>query len=134
MGIFSKVFGKSEDSGSIAFDAYKVEPESQIKPVNTDEEDDPTAGCNRCKNKQDGFCKGKVFEVIDKLFKSRKNCETAVIGNCAEEYVKNRNGIAHTFFKISVHHGEFIKIREHAEISFITFHKNHSFLINYSIP
>lgn len=61
MGIFSKVFGKSEDSESIAFDAYKVETESQIKPVNTDEEDDPTAGCNRCKNKQGGFCKGKVF-------------------------------------------------------------------------
>ncbi len=59
MGVFSKIFSKPEEEESIAFDAYKSEPVSN--PVETTDEDDPTAGCNRCKNKQGGFCKGKVF-------------------------------------------------------------------------
>ncbi len=58
MGIFSKIFSKSETSESIAFDTYKTEAESKPK---IPEDEDPTAGCNRCKNKQDGFCKGKSF-------------------------------------------------------------------------
>ncbi len=60
MGIFSKIFNRSEEEESIAFDAYKENPIADAS-VNSDEEEDPTAGCNRCKNKQDGFCKGKVF-------------------------------------------------------------------------
>ncbi len=58
MGIFSKIFGESNTSESIAFDAYKTEAECKSVPQ---EDEDPTAGCNRCKNKQDGFCKGKSF-------------------------------------------------------------------------
>lgn len=60
MGIFSRVFNKSEEEESIAFDAYKAEPVADTS-VKEEGEEDPTAGCNRCKNKQGGFCKGKVF-------------------------------------------------------------------------
>lgn len=57
MGIFSSIFNRSAEEDSIPFDAYKKE----VKGNTADSEEDPTAGCNRCKNKQDGFCKGKSF-------------------------------------------------------------------------
>lgn len=57
MGIFSKIFNQSEEE-SIPFDAYKREVKGDTAGSSGE---DPTAGCNGCQNKKDGFCKGKSF-------------------------------------------------------------------------
>lgn len=57
MGIFSNIFKKPDEDEDIPFDAYKVQT-SQDKSQGVE---DSAEGCNKCKNKQDGFCKGKSF-------------------------------------------------------------------------
>ena len=69
----------------------------------------------------------KVLHIVDKLLQSGEDGKAAVVGNTAEKHVKNRNSVFHTLFEVAVHHSKLVKIREHAQVSFVPVHNLHSF-------
>ena len=56
------------------------------------------------------FCKVKIFDVFDHLLQTGTDSECAATGIVSVKHVKNY-GLIRRIFKITLHHGKFIKIR-----------------------
>ena len=66
--------------------------------------------------------KMKIFNIFDDLFKSRRDSISAVIGIVAVEHVEIYYLILHPAFKISVSHGQLVKVKQHGKVSAYVFH------------
>ena len=58
----------------------------------------------------------QVLDVTDQLFQTGGNGEAALIRHPAEEHVKIRDLVLEAVFKVSVAHGQLVKVAEHGHV------------------
>ena len=69
----------------------------------------------------------KFFDIFDQLFQPCCNGIAAVTGIVAVKSIKNNGFVAVLVFEITLHHGEFIEIREQSQV--LPVHNFSSFLL-----
>ena len=75
------------------------------------------------------FClKMQILDIVDDLFQTGTDSVSTFIGNAAVEDIKIAHGILHIFCKITIAHGQLVKITEHGKINSVrTIHVSFSY-------